>query len=34
MSSRKVDICGLQEVRWRGASRLAKEKIPDINCSG
>ena len=34
MSRHKVDICGLQEVRWRGASaRLVKEKIPDKNCS-
>ena len=31
MSRRKVDICGLQEVRWRGASaKLVEEK--DFRC--
>ena len=30
MSRHKVDIFGLQEMRWRGASaRLVKEKVKD-----
>ena len=34
MSRCKADICGLQDMRWRGASVRLVEKIPVLSCSG